>query len=218
MFLRCKLPFISQAAQCPKGSDSFCLQAALAFIRLMTSLGGPLCWLAVSACRKWRKDLFRSIDHCSLRWLCCWARCWMLQDMDIVVASWVFYVKVSTFTHLEPSKTSPLTVNKLGIVRLTIQHNLIVSISFMYCPGDSLRQTSVDILSFEQCPIYSWQSCNPGCRTPQFIPVDKQTTTDRNIAHLEAVEIPCNLQLYAVGFIRSTMIILADNYSILTWS
>jgi hypothetical protein len=38
-FLRRKLLFESQAAQCPKGSDSFCLQTALAFIRLMTLLG-----------------------------------------------------------------------------------------------------------------------------------------------------------------------------------
>jgi hypothetical protein len=38
-FLRRKLPFGSQAAQYPKGSDSLCLQAALAFIRLITSLG-----------------------------------------------------------------------------------------------------------------------------------------------------------------------------------
>jgi len=79
----------------------------------------------------------------------------MLQDMDNMEASCVFYVKVSTFTHLEQSKTFILTVNKLGIVRLTIQHNLIVSVSFMYHPGDSLRQTSADVLSLEQCAIYS---------------------------------------------------------------
>jgi hypothetical protein len=38
-FLHCKLLFISQAGQYPKGSDSLCLHAILAFIRLMTSLG-----------------------------------------------------------------------------------------------------------------------------------------------------------------------------------
>jgi len=78
----------------------------------------------------------------------------MLQDMDNMKASCVFYVKVSTFDHLEQSKTSLLTVNILGIVRLT-EHDLIVSISFMYYPGDSLRQTSPDVLSLEQCAIYS---------------------------------------------------------------
>jgi len=54
----------------------------------------------------------------------------------------VFSVKVGTFTHLEQSKTSLLTVNKMGIVRLTIQHDLIVDVSLMYYPGDNLRQTS----------------------------------------------------------------------------
>jgi len=47
-----------QAARCPKGSDCFCFEAALAFIRLMRSLGGPLCRFAVIARRKWLK--FRS--------------------------------------------------------------------------------------------------------------------------------------------------------------
>jgi len=102
----------------------------------------------------------------------------MLQDMDNIEASRVFYVMVSTFTQLEQSKTSLLTVNKSGIVKLTVQHDLIVSVSFMYYPGDSLRQTSGDFLSFEQCSMYSWQSFEFGCHTLQFIPVNKQTSLD----------------------------------------
>jgi len=79
----------------------------------------------------------------------------MLQDMDNMEASCVFYVKVSTFTHLEQSETSLLTVIKSGIVRLTIQHDLIVSISFMYYPRDSLRQTSANVFTLKLWPIYS---------------------------------------------------------------
>jgi len=129
--LRRKLLFGSLAAQCPKCSDSLCVQAALAFIRMMTSLGWQRCWFAVSAHRKWRKVVFRSIDHCSWCGICCWARCWMLQVMDNMEASCVFYVKVGTFTHLEQSKLSLLTVNILGIVTLTVQHDMIVSAIFM---------------------------------------------------------------------------------------
>jgi hypothetical protein len=55
----------------------------------------------------------------------------MLQVMDNMEVSWVFYVKVSTFTHLEQSKTALLTVNKSGIMSLTIQHDMIVSVSFI---------------------------------------------------------------------------------------
>jgi hypothetical protein len=78
----------------------------------------------------------------------------MLQDMDNMEASCVFYVKVSRFTHLAQSKTTLLTVNQLGMVRLIVRHDLIVSVSFMYYPAEHLRQTSADILSLEQSPIY----------------------------------------------------------------
>jgi hypothetical protein len=79
----------------------------------------------------------------------------MLQDMDNMEASCVLYVKVSTFTHLEQSKTTLLTVNQSGMVRVIIRHDLIVSVSFMYYPGEYLRQPSAHVLSLEQCPIYS---------------------------------------------------------------
>ena len=55
----------------------------------------------------------------------------MLQDMTNMEASLVFYVMVGTFTHLERSKNSNLTVHKTGIVRLNIHHVLIASVSFM---------------------------------------------------------------------------------------
>jgi hypothetical protein len=55
----------------------------------------------------------------------------MLQVMDNMEASCVFYVKVGTFTHPEQSKISHLTVNKSGIVKLTVQHDLIVRVSFI---------------------------------------------------------------------------------------
>jgi hypothetical protein len=77
----------------------------------------------------------------------------MLQVMDNMEASCVFYVKVGTFTHLEQSKISLLTVNKSGIVTLTVQHDKIVTIIVMLYPGDYLRQTSADILSLKLHPI-----------------------------------------------------------------
>ena len=78
----------------------------------------------------------------------------MLQDMDNIEARCIFYVKVSTFPHLEQSNSSLVTVNQSGIVRITVQHDLIVSVSFKYYPGDSLRQTSADILSLQKYPTY----------------------------------------------------------------
>jgi hypothetical protein len=55
----------------------------------------------------------------------------MLEVMDIMEASCVFYIKVGTFTNLEQSKISLLTVNKSGIVTLTVQYGVIVSVTFM---------------------------------------------------------------------------------------
>jgi len=78
----------------------------------------------------------------------------MLQDTDSMEASCVFHVKIGTFDHHEQSKIWLLTVNEMGIVRLTVQHDLIVRVGFMYYPGDHLRQTSADILSLKEGPIY----------------------------------------------------------------
>jgi hypothetical protein len=98
--------------------------------------------------------------------------------MDNMEASCIFYVKGGTFTHLELSNISLLTVNKSGIVMLTVQHDMMVSVIFMYYPGDSLRQISADVLSLEQHPINISQLGDSGGHTPQFIPVNKQTTSD----------------------------------------
>jgi hypothetical protein len=71
------------------------------------------------------------------------------------VASYIFYVKVGMLTHLEESETFILTINKTGIVRLTVQHDFIVSGSFVYYLGDNLGQTSADVLSLKLWPIFS---------------------------------------------------------------
>jgi len=55
----------------------------------------------------------------------------MLQVMDSMEASCIFDVKVGMCAHPEQSKMSRLTVNKSVIDTLTIQHDLIVVISFM---------------------------------------------------------------------------------------
>jgi len=79
----------------------------------------------------------------------------MSQDMDNMVGSCVFYLKVGTCTYLEQGKNSLLTAIKTGIVWLTVQHKVIISVSFMYYTRDSFRQTSAAILSLEQWPIDS---------------------------------------------------------------
>jgi len=206
-----------QAAPRPIGSDSFCFQAAFAFIPLLTSSCRILFWFAVFASRKWRILLFWSIDYCSLCWLGCWARCGMLQDMNRMEVSCIFYVKVGTFNHLEQSKIWHLTVNKTGIVRLTIQQELIVSICFMYYPRDYLRQTSADILSLRECTIYIWQSWDFGCHKPQLISGNKKTTLDRLIVNHWTGRNVCNLQLYTAGSTSSITNNSAVTYSILTW-
>jgi len=139
----------------------------------------------------------------------------MLQVMDNMEASCVFYVKVGTFTHLEQSKIFLLTVKKSGIVTLTIQHDLIVSVIFMYCPGEYSRQTSADVVSLELDPLYLRRLGDSGGPTPQFILVTKHTTSDRLIANCRAVKTPCKLQRYSAGFIVSITVMLAATHFIL---
>jgi len=55
----------------------------------------------------------------------------MLQVMDNMEVSCVIYVKVSTFTNIEQSNSALLTVNESGIMMLTVQHDMIDSVSFM---------------------------------------------------------------------------------------
>jgi len=78
----------------------------------------------------------------------------MLQGMDHMEASCVFYVKVGTLDQLEQSKFCVLTVTKLGIVMITVQIDSIFSVSFMYDSGDLLRKTSPDVLSVNEYPVY----------------------------------------------------------------
>ena len=78
----------------------------------------------------------------------------MLQDMDTMEASCIIYVKVGIFNQHNQSKICLLTVNNMRIVRLIVQHNLIVSVSFLYYLTNFLRQTLAIILSLEECHIY----------------------------------------------------------------
>ena len=52
----------------------------------------------------------------------------MLQDVDQMEASCVFYVKVGRFHRLSQSKISVLTIPSLGIVMLTVHYDLMVSV------------------------------------------------------------------------------------------
>ena len=185
---------------------------------MTTSSCGTLCQCTVFICRFRRKDHFWSIDHCSLCWLWCWARCWMLQDMDNMEASCIFYVKVCMFDELEQSKVCVLTVSDIVIVILTVQHGMIFSLCFMWDPWDSLRHTSPDVLSVEGLPLNYWQSRDFGCWHRVFVIVSKQTTSYWLAANHGVVRNPCNLQPYAAGFIMSRMCKVAVTYCILTWS
>jgi hypothetical protein len=78
----------------------------------------------------------------------------MLQDMANIKASCIFYVMVGTFTHLEQSTISILSVIKAGIIRLIVQHDLVASLSLMKYPSDNLRQSSPDVLSHANHPMY----------------------------------------------------------------
>jgi len=52
----------------------------------------------------------------------------MLQEIDHIEASCVLYVKVGRFDQFEQSKISVLTVISLGIVILTVDYDLMVSV------------------------------------------------------------------------------------------
>jgi len=55
----------------------------------------------------------------------------MLQDIDHIEASCIFHVEVGMLNRLEQSKIGFLTIIKLGIAMLTINHYMMFSVSFM---------------------------------------------------------------------------------------
>ena len=55
----------------------------------------------------------------------------MLQDMDHIEASCVFYVEVGTLNRLKQSTICVLTVTTLGIAMLTLDHDLMFSVCMM---------------------------------------------------------------------------------------
>jgi len=142
----------------------------------------------------------------------------MLQGMDSMEASCIFDDKVGMVNHHGQIQTWLVTVNKVGIVWLTVKHHLIGSVSFMYYSSDCLRQTSADYLFREDCPIDIWQWCDYSCRSLQFIPQNKLVMLDWLIVSCMTVGDPSNLLLYAPGFNWSIMYNLAATYGILTWS
>jgi len=136
--------------------------------------------------------------------------------MDHMEASCVFYVKVGRFDHLEQSKICVLTVSSFGIVLLTVHHNMIVRVWFMWDPGDVLRQTSPDVLFVKECPFYIYQRSDFSHSSPQYIHVNKQATSDWLTANRGTMGIPSNLVLYAAGFSLNRTCKLAVTESILS--
>jgi hypothetical protein len=67
-------------------------------------------------------------------------------------ASCIIYINIGMFGQLKQTKICLLAVTKLGIVMLTIQHELIFSISFMQDYWDFLTQTLPDGISLEEFP------------------------------------------------------------------
>jgi len=172
------------------------------------------CRFAVFACGHWRKVLFWNIDHCILCWLCSWARCWMLQEMDHMEGRCVVYVMVGTLDQPEQNTIYILTVTSLGIARLTVHHHWMFSLCFMEDPRDVLRQTSPDIISIEELSLYILQTWDFSSCSPQIIPLNTQTSSDQLTANRGLIRHLCNLQRNAARFVLSRMFKLDVSHSI----
>jgi len=69
------------------------------------------------------KGSCQGIAHCNLSWICCWAKFWILQDIDHMEASRIINVKIGTFDQLKQNKICILTVTTLGIAMSTSVSN-----------------------------------------------------------------------------------------------
>jgi len=87
----------------------------------------------------------------------------MLQDIDHMEVSCVFYIKVGTFDPLEPNKICVLTFTALEILMLSILHDLIFCICFIEEPGDLIGQTSPHVLSVKESHFYILLTSDVSC-------------------------------------------------------
>jgi len=146
----------SQAAQCTKYSGPIVPRSHSCHHSLDAVVGwNVFCGFDIFTCRDWWMDRCRRIDRCILYCLCCWVRCWTLQDMDPMEASCVGFVRVGTFDQVEERIISVLTTTTLGILMLTITHDLIFIVCFRWNPRDVMGQTLPDVLSVKDCPFIS---------------------------------------------------------------
>jgi len=113
-----------------------------------------------------------NIDHCILCWICYWVKCWMLQDRDHKKASCILYVKVSTFDQVKQNKIWVSTMGSLEIVMLTVQHELICNVCFIYNPGDVMRGIYPGVISVEESTVYLSLWLDIRCWLQLFISVN----------------------------------------------
>ena len=74
----------------------------------------------------------------------------MLHDMDDMKGGCILYVMVGMFDPVKESKVCVLTITKIAIAKLIVQHVMILSLSFMQDPWDFLGQTLPDIVCLEE--------------------------------------------------------------------
>jgi len=67
------------------------------------------------------------------------------------------------YGQLEQNKICVLTVTTLGIVMLTVQHDLMFSLRCMYDHRDVLRKTSPDVCSVEEWPFDILKTGDTSC-------------------------------------------------------
>lgn len=101
---------------------------------------------------------------------------------------------------LKYSRFCGWTILSISIVMATWHYDIMVSIWFMKDPAYMLIETSSDDHSVEECPMYIHRTCNISCCSLQWIPANKEQTTDRHTAHCRNVGITCIFQLYVAGY------------------
>jgi len=106
----------------------------------------------------------------------------------------------------------------IGNSTANFKHDSMVGVCCMNAPGDSLRQTSPEVLCVEEYPVYIHHNRDFCCRSNQFMSVIKALTSDRVTVNCRTVRILCTLRLYAVGFMLRRMCKLAVIHSVLSWS
>ena len=118
-------------------------------------------------------------------------------------ASSIFLTRLVHLIKWANSKVSMLTVASSKIVMPSMQHEMMITKSFMADGRNDMTESSPDVHSFEQDSFHIYLTRDFTCYYRYCMPRTGQIRPSQHTGHCGIISNPCNLHLYSVRFVLS---------------